>query len=205
MLEKSFGLFFFLKKPKNENADGTRYVYLKITVDGVPKEISTKRLWDRSRWCARSGSALENKEDAKSLNSFLESYMALAYKAKQKLLEGDHPVIAEAVKAIPTGGWNYSKMILQIFQVHNDQMKELIGKDFAEGTYERYVTSLEHTRSFIKWKYSKEDMSIKDLNYGFLDQYSFWLKTVRKCNQNTTTKYLSNFKKIVFECVKKSS
>jgi len=203
MLEKSFGLFFFLKKPKNENADGTRYVYLRITVDGVSKEVSTKRLWHLSRWCARSGSASGNKEDSKSLNSFLESYIALAYKAKQKLLDGDHHVTSASIKAILVGEWIDHKMVLEVFKLHNDQMEQLIGKDFAKGTHDRYVTSLAHTRSFILWKYGKDDMSIKDLDYEFIEDYSFWLKTERKCNQNTTTKYLCNFKKIVLSCVKK--
>ncbi|RKR84464.1 hypothetical protein BDD43_4702 [Mucilaginibacter gracilis] len=44
MLEKSFGLFFFLKQPKNQKSD-VRYVYLRITVDGTSKELSTKRVW----------------------------------------------------------------------------------------------------------------------------------------------------------------
>jgi hypothetical protein len=43
MLEKSFGLLFFLKQPKSQKS-GERYVYLRITVDGKPIELSTKRL-----------------------------------------------------------------------------------------------------------------------------------------------------------------
>ena len=39
MLEKSFGLFFFLKQPKNQKSD-ERYVYLRITVNGSAKEDS---------------------------------------------------------------------------------------------------------------------------------------------------------------------
>jgi hypothetical protein len=45
MLETSFGLFFFLKQPKNHKTD-ERYVYLRITVNGISKEISTKRVWN---------------------------------------------------------------------------------------------------------------------------------------------------------------
>ena len=45
MLEKSFGLLFFLKQPRNYEG-GEMYVYLKITVDGIPKEMSVKRNWD---------------------------------------------------------------------------------------------------------------------------------------------------------------
>ena len=79
MLEKSFGLFFFLKKPKTENADGLRYVYLRLTVDGVSKEVSTNRLWTPVKWNAAAEKATGTKEESKTLNSFLDSFTALAH------------------------------------------------------------------------------------------------------------------------------
>lgn len=203
MLEKSFGIFFFLKKPKTENADGTRYVYLRMTVDSISKEVSTKRLWHPSKWNPSAGKAIGNKEDSKALNHFLESFTSLVYKAKQKLIDGGNEISASALKDILTGNWIDNKMIIELFQFHNDQMKELIGKEYAKGTHERYQTSLQHTRSFIQWKYGKDDISIKELDYEFIEQYSFWFRTVQNCGNNTTVKYLGNFKKIVLACVKK--
>ena len=65
MLEQSFGLFFFLKQTKNQNEDGLRYVYLRITVDGSSVELSTKQLWHPERWNANAGRASGTREDAK--------------------------------------------------------------------------------------------------------------------------------------------
>ena len=93
-------------------------------------------------------------------------------------------------------------MLIEIFQQHNDQVVELIGKDFAPGTVERYKTSLSHTRSFMQWKYKISDIDIRKLNYEFISGYEFWLKSVRRCNHNSTMKYLANFKKIVILCLK---
>ena len=90
-----------------------------------------------------------------------------------------------------------------IFRDHNDQMKSLIDKDYSPTTLKGYNTSLEHTKSFIEWKYGTSDMDIKKLNYEFISQYEFWLKTVRNCNHNSTIKYISNFRKIVNGCMKK--
>jgi site-specific recombinase XerD len=94
------------------------------------------------------------------------------------------------------------RMLLEIFEHHNRQMKELIGQEFSPLTFERYTTSKKHTHDFMKWKYNVDDMNIKDLNYEFITDYEFWLKSVRKCDHNTTMKYLSNFKKIVNICLK---
>jgi site-specific recombinase XerD len=93
-------------------------------------------------------------------------------------------------------------MLMEIFAEHNEQTKALIGREFAERTHERYRTSLKHTQAFMKWKYRVADIDITKLNYEFIHHYEFWLKSVRKCDHNTTVKYLSNFKKIVNICIK---
>jgi hypothetical protein len=54
MLDKSFGLCFYLKKPKNY-VKGPVPIYLRITVDGVTKELSAKRACEPIRWNASSG------------------------------------------------------------------------------------------------------------------------------------------------------
>lgn len=48
MLEKTFSLLSYLKKPKSYQK-GTLYVYLRIIVDGIAKEISTSRQCDPDR------------------------------------------------------------------------------------------------------------------------------------------------------------
>lgn len=55
---------------------------------------------------------------------------------------------------------------------------------------------------FLQEKYKVSDIDITKLDYDFISNYEFWLKTVRKCDHNTTIKYLANFKKVVIRCVK---
>jgi hypothetical protein len=58
MMERSFGFFFFLKQAKSMK-DGTRYVYLRITVNGRSNEVSAKRLWHQDRWDSKAGRAID--------------------------------------------------------------------------------------------------------------------------------------------------
>lgn len=201
MLEKTFGLLFFLKQPKNKEEDN-RFIYVKITVDGKAVELSTKRRCEQSRWNAHAGRAIGTKESAKELNQFLDSFEQHVFHVKRMLNYSDSSTTAVAIKDILTGNIEKPKMIMEVFQQHNDQMKALEGIDFATGTIDRYQVSLEHTRAFIKWMYKSDDKPIKELDHEFISQYAFWLKTVRKCNHNTTMKYLANFKKVVLICVK---
>lgn len=46
------------------------------------------------------------------------------------------------------------RMLVPIFQNHNNQIKQLVEKEYALGTLELYTTSLKHTIEFMKWKYN---------------------------------------------------
>lgn len=201
MLEKSFSLLFYLKKPKNYRT-GNIPIYLRITVDGIPKEISTGRNCDPDKWNANAGRINGTKEDVKSLNAYLDTLQTKVYEVRRILLEKNEMITAEGLRNTLKGTSDKSKMIIAIFQQHNDQMKSLVGKDFSPATLERYKTSLEHTRSFMKWKYDVCDIDIRRMDFEFVSQYEFWLKTYRNCNHNTTIKYIANFRKIVNRCIR---
>lgn len=60
-----------MKIPRN--ASKTKNVYLRITIDGIRKEASTKRKWDSRRWDQKSERAIGTKEYARSLNFFVDA------------------------------------------------------------------------------------------------------------------------------------
>ncbi|WP_183562910.1 site-specific integrase [Mucilaginibacter sp. SP1R1] len=198
MLEKSFGLLYFLKQSGNEPK---KYIYLRITVDGHPVEVSTKKQWWENRWDQEKCRASGVKQDARDVNFFLDTLDSKVFKARKQLIEDEEVITAELLRDMLIGKTR-RKMILEIFSGHNQQMEDLVGKDYAIGTLERYQTSYDHTKAFIQWQYHAEDRYIRKLDHFFIEQYAFWLKTVRNCNHNTSMKYLANFKKIVLICVK---
>ncbi|MCS4165140.1 site-specific integrase [Sphingobacterium sp. BIGb0116] len=201
MLEKSFGLLFFLKKTKFSK--GTeRLLYGRITINGISKEFSTKRNWYKDRWNQGANRATGNKEDAKSINHYLDALVSKIYEVKRELIANGEDVTTENLFDLLFGNTDDRKFILQIFQAENAKMKALEGKGYAIGTIKRFETSLSHTREFIQWKYNCNDIEIRKLDYEFVKEYDFWLKTVRNCSQNTASKYIGNFKKIVLHCIK---
>ena len=200
MLENSFGLFFYLKTTKNQK-EGLRYVYLRITVDGKYIDLSTKRLCSPNRWSAEAGRAIGNHEAARTLNAYLDTLTAKVFQARKMLIDDDKQVTAETLKNVLLGKSTERRTILEVFAHHNKQMEALVGKEFAPLTLRRYNTALEHTRSFIKWKYKLDDRLISELDFEFISEFSFWLKTARGCNHNSAIKYMSNLKKIVLICV----
>ncbi|MEO6175022.1 MAG: site-specific integrase [Flavobacterium circumlabens] len=202
MLESSFGITFFLKS--SAKSTNEKYIYLRITVDGVPKETSTKRKWDIKRWEQKTARATGNKEDAKALNLFLNSLELQISKYRDELSEKRETVSSIKLINFALGKTNVKSTVIKEFQLHNDQMLALVEKkEYAIGTHERYEISKKHVTEFMFYKYGVEDMEFSELNFEFVKDYEFYLKTVKNISNNTALKYITNFKKIVLSAVDK--
>ena len=94
-------------------------------------------------------------------------------------------------------------MLLEIFSEHNKQLETLIEKEeYAKGTRTHYETTLKHTKSFLHWKYKSEDFPITKVDYAFISDFEFYVKT-QVCAHNIDMKYLGDLKKVILLCVKR--
>ncbi len=197
---KTFFFIFFLKKSKAYK-EGPVPIYLRITVDGKRAEISIKREADPNNWNSKAGRLNGKSESVRQFNSYLDTLQSKLYDAHQSLIRDNKMITAEALKNRYTGASEKQRMLMEIFQKHNDEVEALIDKGFAAGTVERYKTSLSHTRDFIKWKFRISDIDIRDIGHEFITDYDFYLRSERKCANNTVIKYIKNFKKIIRICI----
>ena len=202
-MDKSFGCLFHLKKKGNyENNEID--IYLKITVDSAYVELSTKRKCFRANWNVKAG-RVEGKNDyAKSINSYLDTLQQKVFEAKRKLIELDIEITPQAIKDLMLGK-NINKqkhMLIELFKRHNEQIKSLVGREYAQGTYQIFNRTLNHTSDFLNYYLKVSDIDINKLDYDFIKEFEFWFKSSKNCDHNTTMKYLSCFKKIIVHCVK---
>lgn len=199
-MNKTFNLLFFIKKNKIRT-NGTAPIYLRITIDGKAADITAKRYIDPKKWDHKARKAMGNSLEAKTLNGYLKTLEQKVYDSHYLMLKEEHDVTSESLKSKLLGTDISTRMLIPIFQDHNDKVEALVGQDFAPGTLERYRTSLKHTQEFLIWKYKTSDIDITKIDHAFIMDYDFWLRSVRKCANNTAVKYLKNFKKIIRECM----
>ena len=199
-MNKTFNLLFFIKKNKIRT-NGTAPIYLRITIDGKAAEIAAKRYIDPKKWDNKAHKAVGNSQEAKILNAYLKTLEQQVYDFHYLMLKEEDFVTAESLKSKLLGTDVTTRMLIPIFQEHNDKVEALVGQDFAPGTLERYKTSLKHTQEFLNWKYKVSDIDITKIDHVFIMDYDFWLRSVRKCANNTAVKYIKNFKKIIRLCM----
>lgn len=203
MITNRFSLLFRLKKPNNY-AKGPMPVYLRITVDAQRTELSVNREFEPERWNTKAGRATGTREDAKTLNAYLDTLQVKVHEAHRALIEAGEVVTAEKLKNKLLGrGSERARMLLDIFREHNRQMVALIKSgEYAPGTHTHFETTLKHTEAFLRWKYQSPDIPIDQIDYAFISDFEYYLKT-SVCAHNTAMKYLGDFKKIVLLCVKR--
>jgi integrase len=199
MLEKSFGLLFYLKKPKGYKS-GPVPIYLRITVDGDEKEMSVKRSWEPSRWNAHANRATGTKEDARSINEYLDVLQNKAYDARKDMVERGEVITAIGIRDIISGAKQRNWKLMTLFKEHNNALEKLIGKGAAKGTWTNFDTSYKHVSKFLKTEYGVDDINILSLDLEFVKKLYNWFRTVKKLNHNSTLKNIANMKKIVIDC-----
>ena len=199
-MNTKLSVLFFVKRTKT-NVDGLLPIFIRVTVNGARIEFSTKRFTTSEKWSVEGNRMKGTSAETKATNSFLDTLKAKVYDYQQQLIREDEVVNAENMRNKIMGIEKRSHMLVGIFKQHNEEIKALVGKDFATATYTRYETSLKHTVDFLQWKYKVSDIDIRKINHETVTSYEFYLKSVRKCNQNTTAKYIKNFGKIVRICL----
>lgn len=199
-MKEKITLHFYAKSTK-ANSKGLLPIYVRLTIEGKRFEYSTKKFILPTKWSTELGKMKGNSEEARSINSLLDFTRNRVNEIHFELLKESKSINVEEFKNKLLGIKERDRMLIPIFEEHNRKMKELIGLEYAAGTYERYVTSLRHTRNFLLWKYNLTDISIDKIDHAFITEYEFYLRSERKCANNTTVKYIKNFHKIVNECL----
>jgi site-specific recombinase XerD len=199
-MKTKVSILFYAKKAKAA-ANGLVPIYTRITVNGKRIELSTNRFVEISKWSTEAGKLRGTSEEARSINNHLDLLKRQIRDTEMELIYKKITITTETIKGKLLGVDERARMLVPIFQDHNNKIKELVGKEYAPGTLERYTTSLKHTIEFMQWKYNISDIDIIKIDHAFITDYEFWLRSVRNCANNTAVKYIKNFNKIIKLCL----
>ena len=190
----------FYAKSSKATKNGNLPIYLRITINGVRIELSTSKFIDNSKWNKAAGKIKGTTEEARTINSYLDILKNKVYAIEKDMVNNNLQIDAATFKMKFLGVEQRQRMLLEVFENHNNKMKELVGSDFAQNTYKRYLTSISHTKNFLKYQYNLKDIPITNIDLASINDYDYYLRSVRQCNNNSTIKYIRNFGKIVKQC-----
>lgn len=201
-MDHKISVLFFIRKSKKAK-NGLTPVYLRITINGGRIDQSLQKQVEVARWSAAAGKMKGNTPEAHQLNSYFDALKAKVLKTEREMVADGQIITIDTFREKWFGTHERPRMLLEIFQEHNDQVSALIGKEFAQATLTRFNTSKDHVAAFLQWKYKIRDIDISRLNFEFVSDYEFWLKTQKNCGHNTTLKYIADLRKVINNCIRK--
>ena len=198
MKRDSFKVLFFLKKAKLLK-NGEASVCMRITVNGARVETNIRKsidpaLWNQAKECAKGKS-----RKSCDLNAYIEEARIKLHGIFNELESEGIPIHARLLQEKFFGQDKEPEVIRTIIgtmQEHNDQCRELVGKDYALITVRRYESCKRYLAELIKQKYGKEDLPLTEVNGELVRAFEFYLKTEKECQQNTVIRYMKCLKKI---------
>lgn len=197
MERTTFGLLFYIRRDKT-NKKGEAPVFMRLTINGERADASIKRFIEPHAWNSAKGKANEKCRGGKDLNLYLDAISANILRIQRDLELDKKEVSAQIILNRYLGKEQSDRhTLMEVFRAHNEKCRALSGISLAPGTVIRYETTLRLTEEFLQKSYQKEDCYLDEVTNQFIEDFEFFLKTVRRCCHNTTSKYLMNFKKIV--------
>ncbi|WP_289022975.1 site-specific integrase [uncultured Salegentibacter sp.] len=196
-MRTDFHLHFHLLNSKI-NKRGLAPIYLRITVNGKRKEYSITRRIEPEKWNSKLEKVMGNNHISQEINTHINNIRHRLNKIHQVLSDNDEQITSSRmIKELKGETKHKSKMTLEVFKEHNEQMDRLSGKSISKSTAKRYWTCYKHVEQFINEVYKAEDFRMKDIDHQFITRFEYFLKTRRECNHNSALKYVNNFKKII--------
>jgi len=123
-MRSTFRVLFFLKRDK-QKANGNIPLFCWITVDEKEVRFSMKTDVNPKCWNAKMGKACGRTNEAVDINTLIDNTKSAMYKVYSEFQEKESNVIIEKVKSTFLGIEIKHQNLLEMFDLHNVNIKEL--------------------------------------------------------------------------------
>jgi len=182
---------------RKTDAKGNVPLYARITYLGKRVEISIGRKVDPQKWDVEAGFLKGPGQEIKDINKEIITVNNDIHTAFYDLKQSGDSITAEKIKQKYAGEEEPQRMLLEVFDEHNKQVEDLVGKDFVKATLTKYNTVRSKTADYIQHKFKKPDIYLESIDYAFVTGFEMYLKTEDGIEHNTAMRYMKNLKKIV--------
>lgn len=197
MEKVTLGIHFVLRTNKINN--GLAPIYARITVNSKRCELSVKRSILTNAWNVGKGMAKPISPENKQLNSYLEQIRKMMVEAYQDLVISKQVVTPEAIKNKFYGIDVSDMTLVKLIDYHNANSRETL----RWGTLKNYFTTQKYITKFLKEKLKISDIYLHSLNYKFLVDFEYYLRTYvpvdhqSPMGNNTVMKHIERLRKMI--------
>jgi integrase len=168
-------------------------------VKGKRTEKSLNKSINPNKWDTVKKRGKGNSEDIRILNELLVDVEHGILKAKKELVFKGECINLESLMNKYNGVEEKDYMLVDVFEHDNKRVKSLR----EEGTYKKYVTVLKHLKTYLMHQYKLTDISIRKVDYKFVIDFDYYLRTEKNLKNNSTIRVVKTLKKVVVDALHK--
>ena len=189
---------FTVRKSKSR-CSGISPIQVLLTKNGVRVSFSTGHAVKPSEWDSKNQRVKGKGVAVTEINKYLDSVRARLYQLEKDLSDRGIGVTPQALRDAYLGKLDCLKdwTLMKVIDVHLEDLKGKIGQSIAASTVWEYELCGRLIGLFIKSRYKRSDMSIKEVKIGFISGFHAWLLKERKMKQNSATKHLKFLQKVM--------
>ena len=195
-MRSSLKILFYLRK-NYLNKESKTGVMIRLTINGEMSQFSAKLDVEPALWDAKHGRVEGKTAYANRLNATLDNIKAGLINHHNEIEKFDAIVTAKKVRGAFLGIETRKRTLLDLFNKHNEDVKNLIGINKTAATLQKYQVTYKRLENFLKYKYNLSDISLKEINHMFIMDFETYLRTICSCSANTTAKFMQFFKRII--------
>jgi len=200
----SFSVIFHLRIEREKH--DLLPIYARITINGKRIELSSKQMMNPNHWNEKRGIAKPINDDYRRLNNYLEQLKSSYVACYREMSLQKKMITTETFKREYFGTNEDEYTLCKLMNYHNIDMKESI----SWGTMKNYFTTQKYLERFLKEKKQAVDIGLNEINYKFVTDFEYYLKTYKPKNHqkrlgnNGVMKHMERFRKMINVALKMS-
>jgi len=201
MERKTFSVVFFCKKTK-VTKKGKAPIYVRIKTCGTATEIYTQCQIEPLRWNQRLERSLYKDEIDTQINNIVASYRANILAAYDQLIKEGKEPNCFAIKQKLGNPDERTKPFLAEFAKYCDRKQKEVGVRLTQTTANKYHRLLRYMTEYIQAQYRKDDLTLEQINYEYIDGLNIFIQTAHKCRTNGAINLLCCLKNFTLFCLR---
>lgn len=194
--ESYFSLNFIARK--RQNKEGELPISLRITMNGQRAEIYINRSVRPDDWNASKGQSKGKTKKDLELNRYLDTVRTKICEIHNQLVMRDELVNPDVLKRAFLGKLEKPKMLCEAFREVNVKVREQYERgDICKATVLRWERCVVYLEEFLLGKENVNDIPMKKLTSGMVDDFEHFLRVRKKCANNAAVKYIRYLKNVV--------
>ena len=198
MKKNTFKVMFVIRR-NQVNRDGKCSIVIRITVNGEYERLNSTLSIEPELWDSKAAKAIGRTQKILDFNKRIEEIRYVLQDHYYELQKTHGYVTAEMVKNAYMGVTAKAESLMPIYDEFLAETKKMIGINRSDKTYQKYERCKRRVVEFMKVKYNRTDIPLRELKPKFLTDFAVFLASTYQCKQNTVYKFLQLLRMVIIK------